>query len=284
MSAVVAAAIKGITTILEEFGTGNIQSQSDLFARLVAGLLNRFHQNLARFHVAQIRSEASFITHGGAHAFVLEQSLQGVEHFGAHAQRLSEAWGAMGNQHEFLEIKAVGGVRATIDHIHQWHRQQRGHRSAQIAVERQSKTICRCTGIGHAHRQDCVGAEAGLVVAAVEFQHRCVYGCLIQGRESTEGGGNALLDVIDGLDDALAHVAIAAIAQLVGFVGTGAGTTRHDGPTTGSTFQQDLGFHRWISAGVEHLTGHDGVDDEVEGIEHVMRIKDLAILWVPLQR
>jgi len=84
--------------------------------------------------------------------------------------------------------------------------------------------------------------------------------------------------VIHGLADALAHVAIAAVTQFVGFVCTGTGAAGHDGPAAGTTLQQDLRLNGWISAGVEHLTGHDGVDDEVEGIEHVKWIEDSGIL------
>ena len=41
-----------------------------------------------------------------------------------------------------------------------------------------------------------------------------------------------------------------------------------DGPSHGTSFEQHLGFNRGVTAGIEHLSGHDGVDDEVEGIDH----------------
>ena len=84
--------------------------------------------------------------------------------------------------------------------------------------------------------------------------------------------------MIHRLGHTLAHVAITAVTQLVGLMGSGAGTTGDDGASAGTTFEQNLSFHCGVAAGVEHLTGHDGVDDEIEGIEHVMWIEDPGIL------
>jgi len=66
----------------------------------------------------------------------------------------------------------------------------------------------------------------------------------------------------------------------MGLVGTGAGATGHNRPAHGTTFEQHFCFNGWIAAGIEHLSGHDGVDDEVERIDHVGRGINLAILWV----
>ena len=269
LGAGVAAAIEGITAVLEEFGAGHVQGQGDLFAGLVARFADRFHQDFAGFHIAQIRREAAFIAHGGAHALVAEQFLECVEHLGAHPQCFAEARSAVGDQHEFLEVQAVGGMGATVDHVHQRHRQQVGHRAAEIAVEGNAQPVGSSAGGGHAHRQDRVGSQVGFVVASIQLQHRGVHSRLIQCGKATEGWCDPLFDVIHGLAHALAHVAVAAITQLVGFVGTGAGTTGNDGPSHGTSFEQHLGFNRWVAAGIEHLSGHDGVDDEVEGIDHV---------------
>ena len=56
----------------------------------------------------------------------------------------------------------------------------------------------------------------------------------------------------------------------MGFMGPGAGTAWHDGASHGSAFEQHFGLDGWIASGIEHLPGHDGVDDEVEGIDHVV--------------
>ena len=269
LGAGVVAAIEGITAVLEEFGAGHIQCQGDMFAGLVARLADRLHQDFAGFHVAQIRREAAFIAHGGAHAPVAEQFLQRVEHLGAHAQRLTEARSPVGDEHELLEIEAVSGMGATVDNVHQRHRQQVGHGPAEVAVKRNAQPVGGGAGGGHAHRQDRVGPQVGFVVAPIQLLHRGVHSPLIQGGKAAEGRCDPLFDVIHGLANALSHVSVAAITQFVGFVGAGAGTTGNDGPSHGTGFEQHLGFNRGVATGIEHFSGHDGVDDEVEGIDHV---------------
>ena len=268
LGAAVAAAVEGIAVVGKEFGAGHIQGQGNLVARAVAGLLDRLHQQVARFDVAQIRREPPLIAHGRAQALVLEQALEGVEHLGAHAQRLAEGRRAVGHQHEFLEIQAVGRVGTAVDHIHQRHRQQRGHRATQVAVEGQPNAVGGRPCRGQAHRQDRVGAEGRFVVGAVEFDHRRIHGGLIEGAQAAQGRGDLLLHVVHGLQHALAAVAAAAVAQFAGFMGTGAGAARHDRPAARTALEHHLGFNGGRAAGIEHFAGHDGVDDEVEGVDH----------------
>ena len=180
LGTVVAAAIEGIATVLEEFGTGHVECQGDLLTGLVAGFLDRLHQNLTGFHVAQIRSEATLITHGCAHPPGLEQPFEGVEHFGTHAQSFAEALSAVGHQHEFLKVKAVGSVGPTVDHIHQGNRKQVGHRTPQIAIQGDSQAVRSSSSSGHAHREDGIRAEIGFVIASVEIEHGGIDGGLIQ--------------------------------------------------------------------------------------------------------
>ena len=205
-----------------------------------------------------------------------------MEHLGAHAQGFLEGGGAVGHQHELLEIQAVGGVGATVDHVHQRHRQQGGHRAAQVAIQRQAHAVGGGPGGGHAHRQDGVCAQGALVVRAIQLDHRRVHGRLVEGAEAAQGGRDLLLDVAHGLEHALAHVAAAAVAQFVGLVGTGAGTARHDRPPGGAAFEHHLGFYRGRAAGIEHLPSHHGVDHEVERIDHWVTVKQVpGILLVP---
>ena len=83
----------------------------------------------------------------------------------------------------------------------------------------------------------------------------------------------------DRLGDALAHIAVATVPQLMGFMGAGTGSTGDNGAATGTAFQQDFCFHCGVSTRVKDLTrldahnlrrlGHDAVDsrlqDEQEG-------------------
>ena len=63
-------------------------------------------------------------------------------------------------------------------------------------------------------------------------------------------------------------VAGVAVAEFMGFVGPGAGAAGHDRPAARPTFEIHLGLHGGCAAGIEHLPGHDRVDDEVEGVVH----------------
>ena len=84
------------------------------------------------------------------------------------------------------------------------------------------------------------------------------------------------------LADALAHVTVAAVPQFMGLMGAGAGAAWNNGPTHGATFKHHLRLNGWIAAGIEYLSGHDGVDDEVERVDHGGRGVNRAILWVAL--
>ena len=241
-----------------------------MFTRLVAGFFDGPHQQVAGGIVAiEVGGKAALIANGGGEALLVQQALEGVEHLSAPAQRFAEAAGAMGHDHEFLEIQVVGGVLAAIDHVHQRHRQHRCRWPAQIAVQRQANPIGGCAGHGHAHRQDRVGTQAGFVGAAIELVHGGINGHLIEGAQPAQGRSEPFFHIADGLVDPLAEVTHGiAIAQFVGFVGTGAGAAGHDRPAAGTSLKQHLGFDGWGAAGVQDFPCHHGVDHKVERVEH----------------
>ena len=264
----VAAAAKGVAAVFVKLGAGHIEGQRDLVAGAIAGLLDRLDQDVAGGVIAQVGGKATLIADGGAHALLMQQALEGVEHLGTHAQGFLEAAGTVGHHHEFLKVEAVGGVGAPVDDVHQRHRQQGGHRPPQVAVQRQAHAVGSGPGAGQADRQDRVGPQGALVVGAIQLDHGGVHGALVEGTQAAEGRGDLLFNVGDGLADAFAEVAAAAVAQLVGFVGAGAGAAGHDGPAAGAAFKQNLGFDGGGSPGVEHLAGYHSVDHKVEGIDH----------------
>ena len=100
---------------------------------------------------------------------------------------------------------------------------------------RQANPIGACRA-SHAHRQDRVGTQAGLAGAAIELVHGRINGHLIEGAQPAEGRCEPLFHIADGLADPLAEVTHGiAIAQLMGFVGTGAGAAGHDCPAAGTS-------------------------------------------------
>ena len=69
--------------------------------------------------------------------------------------------------------------------------------------------------------------------------------------------GDLAVHVLDRLAHALAAVAIAAVAQLVGLVRAGAGAARHDGPPPRAGEQLDVDLDGGIAPGVEDLAAQD---------------------------
>ena len=265
----VAPPTKVVAAVFEELGAGHIEGQGDLVARPVAGFLDGLDQQVTGGVVAgEVGGKAAFVAHRGGQALVVEQALEGVEHFGAHPQGFPEAVGAMGHQHEFLEIHVVGGVGAAIDDVHQGHRQQVGHGPTQVAVEGQAHAIGGCPGGGQAHGEHRIGPQARLVITAIQLRHGAIHGSLVEGAQAAKGWGDALFDVVNRLGDALAEVAASAIAQFVGLVGAGASAAGNDRPSAGPTFEQHFGFNGGGPAGIEDLPGHNGVNYKVEGVEH----------------
>ena len=99
---------------------------------------------------------------------LVQELLQGVVGLGAPAQGLGERGRADRHDHELLEVDVVVGVGAAVEHVHHRHRQHVGVGAADVAVERQLELVGRGLGHGQRHAEDGVGAEAGLVVGAVE--------------------------------------------------------------------------------------------------------------------
>ncbi len=63
---------------------------------------------------------------------------------------------------------------AAIDDVHHRHRQDARRGAADIAEQRLGGEIRGGLGGGKRHAEDGVGAKAGLVVGAVQFDHRLV--------------------------------------------------------------------------------------------------------------
>ena len=85
-------------------------------------------------------------------------------------------------------------------------------------------------------------SSSSALVAAVEPEH---------------GVGDLAVDVLDRGAHALAAVALAAVAQLDGLVGAGAGAARHGRPAAGAAEQLDLDLDGGVAAGVEDLPADD---------------------------
>ena len=205
-------------------------------ARFVAGLGNGFHDHVERFFVGfEIGGEAAFVAHRGGVAALLEHAFQGVEDFGAHADGFGKFRRAMRDDHEFLRVDGVVGVRASIEDIHLGNGQQVSADAPQISIERRLSGLCGGACGGHRDRQDRVGAQLALVGRAVQIDQLAVEGGLLVSVHADDGRRNLLVDILYRLARALPEVALGiVIAQLHSFVFAGGSSGGNGGAPNGA--------------------------------------------------
>ena len=229
---------------------------------LVAGLVDGFDDDFQGLFVGfQVGGEAAFVADGGVVPLGLEDALEGVEDLGAHAQRLGEAGGAGRHDHEFLDVDVVVGVGAAVDDVHHRQGQYAGVGPADVLVERQAGFFGGGLGHGQRDAQDGVGAQLALVFGAVQLDHAHVDADLVDGVHADQVFGDDVVDVVDGLEDALAEVALlVAVAQLHGLALAGGCAGRHGGAAEGARLQIDFHLQGRIAAGIKDLSGIDIYD------------------------
>ena len=255
-----------VLAVLVEFAGGAIEAERDLGARLVAGLLDRQHDQLDRFFmVGHRRREAAFVADRRGQAAFVQDLLQRVEHFGAVADRFLEARCADRDDHEFLDVQVVVGVRAAVDDVHHRHRHLHRAGAAEVAVQRQAGFFGGGLGHRHRHRQHGVGAEAALVFGAVQVDQGAVEEGLLVGVEAHDRFGDLGVDILAGLQHALAEVALhVAIAQFDRFARTGRRAGRHRRAAHHARLQQHIAFDGRIAARIDNFTA-DNINDSTHG-------------------
>jgi hypothetical protein len=194
---------------------------------------------------------------------------------GAGPERFRKAVEAGGDDHELLEIDRVVGVGAAVDDVHHRHRQRAGERAADVAVERHLGGAGGGLGDRQRDAEDRVGAEARLVVAAVDLDQQPVETDLVLRLHAADRVVDRRVDGIDRLADALAEVALAAVALLDRLVGAGRGAGGHGGPPHRAVLEQDVDLDGRIAAAVEDLTGED-IDDGGHGVSSVRGCRGTA--------
>jgi len=104
-------------------------------------------------------------------------------------------------------------MHAAVEDIHHRCGQQVGVDAAQVLVQRQARRLGSGARGGQRHAQDGVGTELGLVGGTVRGNQRGIDGALVEGVEAHDGVSALVVDVLDGLRNALAQVAaLVAIA------------------------------------------------------------------------
>ena len=261
-----AFAFQHIVAVLVELARGAVQAQGDLLACRVARSFDGLQDQAdGRFVVLDARSEAALVAHGGADALVVQDLLERVEHLGTPAHGFAERGCAHGDDHELLQVQAVVGVCAAVDHVHHGHGQLHAAHAAQVAVQGQARLFGGSAGHGHGHGQHGVGAQAALVLGAVEVDQGLVQERLLGGIQAQHGLGNFGVDVFHGLEHALAQVAaLVAITHFNGFAAAGGGARRHSGPAHHARFEQHVAFDGGVAAAVQNLATDD-VNDGTHG-------------------
>ena len=152
-------------------------------------------------------------------------------------------------------------MRATVDDVHQWHWQRHLTGATQITIQRQRRFLGRRLGNRARNGQDRVGAEAALVLAAVEIDHGSVDKRLLGNVKPHDRFADLGVDVLYRLGHALATVAVGiAIAQLDCLLGASRRARWYCGAAADPGFQNDIGFDRRVAARVENFASDD-IDD-----------------------
>lgn len=130
------------------------------------------------------------------------------------AQCFGKVGRANRHHHEFLKVDAVVGMNTAVENVHHRHRQQIGVDPADIAIEREPKSVGGRLRRCKTDTKDCVRAEAGLVLCSVEGDQLLVERDLVLCIHANDGLGNRSVDRLDRLHDALpAPAALVIVAQ-----------------------------------------------------------------------
>ena len=232
------AARAGVDLRLEASVGGGVPVIQPLRESLAA---NRLHEEVERFLVRSQRwREAALVTHGSGEPAPIEQAAQHVIDLHPLAGRLVERGGAVGHDHELLEVERVRGVPAAVDHVHERHGEKRGRFAAERPVERTSGGGRRGARARERNGEDGVRSQTRLVGGAVERDEPGVDRRLIADVESAEARTEDVVHVPDRAEHPLARVATrVSVAQLDRFVGSGRGARRDRCPARGAARDHD---------------------------------------------
>ena len=159
-------------------------------------------------------------------------------------------------------------MHAAVEDVHHRCGQQVGVDATQVLIQRQARRLGSGAGDGQRYAQDGVGAELGLVGRTVGGNQCGVNGALVEGIEAHDGVGALVVDVLDGLRNALAQVAaLVAVAQLACLKGAGRSARRHHRAAEAAVLEHDLDLDGGVAAAVEHFTTVD-----VQNVTHVVSL------------
>ena len=147
-------------------------------------------------------------------------------------------------------------MRTAIEDVHHRDRQVSGFLAAEILVQRHVEVGRGRLGHGQRRAQNRVGAQARLVLRAVELNQGLIDLGLTRGIQADERLPDLGVDVLYGLPDTLSQVPPrVAVAQLDGFPLPRGRTRWHGGASQGTTRQDHVHLNGRIAATIEDLVG-----------------------------
>src|SRR5450756_666802 len=262
LGAALAATLEDVRAVFEELGRRDVQREADILARDVPGLLDRDQDQVeGRAVVLEVRSETALVAQTGSEALGLQHGLERVVDLDAGAQRLAVGARTDRRDHELLDVHVRVRVRTTVEDVHHRDRQDVRVRAADVAEERQVRTVSGGLGNRHRDTENRVGAQVALVRGAVELDQRLVDEPLLGGFEPDDLGGDLVHDGVDRVLDTLPEVArLVAITTLDGLEGAGGGTRGDGGACDGAVVEGDLDFDGGVAARVENFAGAYSLD------------------------
>ncbi len=116
-----------------KLGGRDVERQENLFARLIAGVLDGLQDDFdGRFGAIQLRGETAFVSHCGGKALFLEHRFKGVKSFGNRLQAFGKRVETLGHDHELLKINRRVGMSPSVDDVGHGHGEHFGVGSSQI--------------------------------------------------------------------------------------------------------------------------------------------------------
>jgi len=244
--------------LVEELRSSDIHGDLDLAG--VASLGDSLNDELETSLVLEdVGSEATLITDVGGilTELLLDDELEVLVDLSGHAHSLSEALGASGADHELLHGKTVASVATTVDNVEARKRKHEllvARELSNIAVEGKTLEGGGGTADAHGDTEDGVGTELALVGGTVDINHHLIDLSLLGDIHADELGGEDGVDVVNSLENTLAHVdGLIAITKLTSLIDTSGGT-RGDTRAEEALLSLQVNLNSGVAAGIVDLT------------------------------
>ncbi|MNW48530.1 hypothetical protein D3C74_258980 [compost metagenome] len=242
-----------VFAVFVELGRSDVHTQEYVFTWRVAGFRDSFHnRGQSVFVGSEVWCKTAFVANSRVQAFCFKYGFQVVENLCACAKSFFEGRSAYRQDHEFLYVYVVVGMRAAVHDVHHRNRKLFRVKSAQVSIQRQVQSVCSCASNRHRNGQDRVSAQFAFVRRAVQFDHHFVDANLVQRVHANHFRSDGFVHVLHGVQYAFAQVTgFVVVAKLYSFMRAGGSTGRNDGTAHCAGFEINFNFNGRVAAGVK---------------------------------